>query len=151
MSKFFVMMSVVFAMAFGMVGNASASEDFVGVFAHDITGGLVDKDFLETDNVLENKDIGILGKSGILPFVVAHDMVKGGFLTVFGAIGGTVYGSAIVADFAVDGFAVAADSTADGFGVIADSTADGFGVIADSTADGFGIIADSIERIFNIF
>ena len=144
MSKFFVMMSVIFVMAFGIVGNASASEDFVGVFAHDITGGLVDKDFLETDDVLEDEDAGIVRKSIALPFAVTHDMVKGGFLAVFGTIGGTVYGSAVVADFAVDGFAVATDSAVDGFAVVADSAVDGFVVVADSAVDGFAVVADSV-------
>lgn len=129
MSKFFVMMSVVFVMAFGMVGNASAGEDFVGVFAHDITGGLVDKDFLETDDVLEDEDVGIVRKSIALPFAVTHDIVKGGFLAIFGTIGGTVYGSAVVADSAVDGFAV----------------------VADYVVDGSVAAADYVGRIFNSF
>ena len=147
MSKFFVLISVVFVMAFGMVGNASAGEDFVGVYAHDLTSGLVDKDFLETDDMLKNEDIGIFGKSAMLPFMLAHDMVKGGALAIFG----TVYGSAVVANYGVDGLAVATGSAGDGFGVIADSVGDGFGVIADSVGDGFGAIADSIREIFNSF
>ena len=140
MNKFFVMMSMVFVMAFGMVGNASAGEDFVGVFAHDITEGLVDKDFLETDDVLEDEDIGIVGKSIALPFVVAHDIVKGSFLAIFGTIGGTVYGSAIVTDFAVDGFAVATDSAVDDFSVV-----------ADYVVDGSVAAADYVGRILNSF
>ena len=147
MSKFFIMMSVVFVMAFGMVGNASANEDFVGVFAHDITGGLVDKDFLETDDVLEDEDIGIVGKSIALPFVVAHDIVKGGSFAVFGTVGGTVYGSVVAADYVVDGFAAATDSAADDFSVVTD----GVGTVTDYVADGAAVFADYVERIFHIF
>ena len=131
MSKFFVMMSVVFVLALGMVGNASAGEDFVGVFAHDITEGLVDKDFLETDDVLEDEDIGIVGKSIALPFVVAHDIVKGGSLVVLGTIGGTVYGSVVATDYVLDGFAVATDSAGDDFSVVTDYVVDGSAAVAD--------------------
>ena len=147
MSKFFVIMSVVFVMAFGFIGNASASEDFVGVFAHDITGGLVDKDFLETDDVLEDEDIGIVGKSIALPIAATHDVVKGGFLVVFGTIGGTVYGSVVATGYVVDGFAVATDSAADDFSVVAD----GVGTVTDYVAEGAAVFADYVERIFHIF
>lgn len=144
MGKFFVMMSVVFVMAFGFVGNASAGEDFVGVFAHDITGGLVDKDFLETDDVLEDEDISIVGKSVILPFVVTHDIVKGGFLTIFGTVGGAVYGSAVAADYVADSSAVVAGHVADGSAVAADYVVDGSAVVAGYVADGSVTVADYV-------
>ena len=147
MSKFFVTMSVVFVMAFGMVGNASAGEDFVGVFAHDITGGLVDKDFLETDDVLQDEDLGIVGKSIALPFVVTHDVVKGGFFAVFGAIGGAAYGSVIATGYIADGSEVAAGYIADGSAIVAD----GASTATDYVAEGASVFADYVERIFHIF
>ena len=147
MSKFFAMMSVIFVMAFGMIGNASAGEDFVGVFAHDITGGLVDKDFLETDDVLEDEDIGIVGKSIALPIVVTHDVVKGGFLAVFGTIGGVAYGSVIATGYIADGSAVAAGYVADGSEIVADGAA----TATDYIAEGAAVFADYVERIFHIF
>ena len=67
MYKFFVMMSVAFVMALGMVGNASADEGFIDY---------VEDDFYLTDNVWEDPNTKFGLKVLSFPVTFFHDAVK---------------------------------------------------------------------------
>lgn len=92
MTKFFVMLSVVFVMAFGFVGNASADEALDEIL----------DDFFVVDNVWNDTETSIVRRSIALPFAATHDVVKSLFFGLTAVVGGTGYVAVKAGEVAVE-------------------------------------------------